>query len=138
MKGNHKPSPMKDHSWGGLPCKKCGKIHKHGMKGKHHTKETKQKIHVKLKGRVLTEEHKAKLRKPKPPRKRVIVKVREFYKIPEDIVFFPVDFYEHFFARRVLIERTLTAYGLITRSRLRECPIVVTSDADRSEIPVAV
>jgi len=54
---------VKGHNYG--LCKKCGKVHVHPLKGKHHSKATKEKISKALKGRKghkHTEETKRKLR----------------------------------------------------------------------------
>jgi len=49
-------------------------------------------------------------------------KVREFYVLPEELIFFPVTLNEHMFARFVLIEGRVGSVNLVTQSGKREIP----------------
>lgn len=194
-----------DHGKGDI-CKKCEKVHvlpdrsgvSNGMYGKHHTEESKRKIHEAKKGiAVNTGKHynitpqdrenranrlrkivklpkvRAKISKaltgrPSPKkgtkltiahrwnivkgmresevfrpairqyhREKLMAKIREFYNLPKDCEFIPACFYEHWFARNVLINGR-SSWGLITQSGLYARPEFIKNNAKESEIPVTV
>ena len=142
------------HNWG--ECRKCGKNHSHGMLGKKHPNPGFKKGHQINKGRKFTTQHKKnlsislrlsevfqkKIRETNAKkvgrtydRKKGKAKLRKIYKIPEDIQFIPVSVYEHYFARKVLINGGYSR-GLITQSQLRERPEWVKNNEDETEVIV--
>lgn len=107
------------HNYGPEICRKCGKIHKHPWKGKHHSEKTRRKMSLSQKGRIISLKQRLKqsktLRQSKKSREmyakkrekaieKCKVALRKAYNIPEEASFIPATMREHKFARKVLIE----------------------------------
>jgi len=98
---------------------------------------TKIKIRLSLLGKRKSPEHKRNIREAMRKYWNGVhtTKLRKIYNIPENIQFIPVTVYEHYFARKVLIEGGYS-YGLITQSRLRERQEWLKNNQGEREVPV--